>query len=293
MVYQHIYKMWLFSLVERYGNFKEAANHANITRSALSQNLSVLENYLNKSLLVRERGSVSLTADGQSLLDKIQPILSQADDLAFNFSEESELKGSFKLGAYESLAVRFLPKLFTSFRRIYPNFKIDVVTSRTDSLVKLVNNGTLNMALVINGEGDSKIEEETVMVDSLGLYVCADKYCYTQDIEEIKEMGIAILSTPEDGQPYYYKKFLQKIPDDFKVTLTCDNFEVIRSITASGAVVGLLPTKVASQSSYELKKIWPTEEDIVKVSEHRVSLVYRKNTDKRIINLIKKVVLVE
>lgn len=289
MVYQHMYKMWLFSLVKDYGNFKEAANHASITRSALSQNLTILEDYFGKAFLIRERGSVSLTADGQEFYNKIKPILDQANELGQDFLPSEELKGNFKLGSYESLAVRFLPKLFNTFRTLYPNFKIDVVTSRTESLMKQVKNGTLNMAMVINGEEDNKVDVEHISADTLGLYVCAEKYCYTENAEDLTAMGIAILSTPDDGLPYYYKKFMQKVPEDYKVTLTCDSFEAIRSVATSGTIIGLLPEKVANHRAGELKRIWPLDEETSKVSEHKVSLVYRKNTDKRIVEIIKKV----
>ncbi len=285
-----MYKMWLFCLVKEYGNFKEAANHASITRSALSQNLTILEDYFGKAFLIRERGTVSLTHDGQDFYNKVKPILDQGQELGRDFLPSDELKGNFKLGSYESLAVRFLPKLFNTFRTLHPNFKIDVITSRSDSLVKQVKNGTINMAMVINGEEDSKVDVEHISSDTLGLYVCAEKYCYTENLEEIIEMGIAILSTPEDGLPYYYKKFTQKIPDEYKVTLTCDSFEAIRSVTASGTIIGLLPEKVAKNQADSLKKIWPLDDEISKISQHNVSIIYRKSTDKRIVDLIKKVI---
>jgi len=292
MIYQHMYKMWLFNLVNDYGNFKEAANHASITRSALSQNLTILEDYFGKAFLIRERGTVSLTADGQEFYDKIKPILEQASQLGDSLLPSAELKGNFKLGSYESLAVRFLPNLFTTFRNLHPNFKIDVVTSRTESLMKQVKNGTLNMAMVINGEEDNKIDVEHIGSDRLGLYVCSGKYCNTESPEDLIAMGLAILSTPDDGLPYYYKKFVERIPSEYKTTLTCDSFEVIRSVTSTGTIIGLLPEKVATYGASkgaELRKIWPRDEETAKISEHKVSLIYRKNTDKRIVDLIKKV----
>ena len=289
MVYQHMYKMWLFCLVKEYGNFKEAANHASITRSALSQNLTILEDYFGKSFLIRERGTVSLTSDGTDFYNKIKPILDQANELGQDFLPSEELKGNFKLGSYESLAVRFLPKLFNTFRTLHPNFKIDVVTSRSDSLAKQVKNGTINMAMVINGEEDNKVDVEHITTDTLGLYVCAEKYCM-ENIEDIVSMGIAILSTPEDGLSYYYKRFIQKVPEDYKVTLTCDSFEAIKCVTASGTIIGLLPEKVANEKTGELKKIWPLDEETSLLSEHKVSLIYRKNTDRRIVDIIRKVI---
>ncbi len=290
MIYQHVYKLWLFTLVEKYGNFKEAANHANITRSALSQNLTILEDFFNQSLFVRERGSVSLTPDGRRLLERVMPMLLMADDLESGLSPEAPLKGSLTLGSYESLAVRFLPSLLTTFRTLYPDFKIDIVTSRSDVLLKQVKSGALSMALVINGKKDNKIEVDHLGQDTLGLYMSSEKYRLLKNEESYAKLGIAILSTPEDGLPLYYRRFTKRIPSQYKASLTCDSFEAIRSLAISGTVIGLLPQKVAQREGPLLQKIWPLEKGIEDLSIHNISLVYRKNTDRRLIDIVKKVV---
>ena len=146
-------------------------------------------------------------------------MLMLADELGSDLNSDSPVKGSLKLGSYESLAIQFLPSLMTTFRTLYPNFKLDIVTSRSDTLVKQVKNGSLNMALVINGKKDSKVEVEQLSSDTLGLYVCAEKFCYTKNIDDLIKMGIAILSTPEDGLPLYYKRFTKRIPEAYKPCL--------------------------------------------------------------------------
>ena len=212
------------------------------------------------------------------------------EDIDGEFSPESSLKGSLKIGSYESLAVRFLPQLLNTFKAKFPRLKLDVLTSRSDHLVKQVKNGTLNMALVIDGEEDGKVLVEDLATDTLALFVCAERYCGLASEDDLKSIGLAVLSTSDDGLPFYYKKYIGNFPKDYTVSLNCDSFEVIRTVTLSGAVIGLLPRKIATRVPGQLKEVWPRDPELEYISEHRVSLIYRKNTDSRAVELVKRVI---
>lgn len=64
-----------FVAAARFGNLSRAAESLNLTVSALSHQMRALEERLGQTLLVREARGISLTADGQRLLDRIAPHL--------------------------------------------------------------------------------------------------------------------------------------------------------------------------------------------------------------------------
>lgn len=286
MIYNQVYKMHLFCLTEKYGNFAEAASHAGITRSALSQNLTSLEDYFKQSLLIREKGSVRVTPNGKIILKKVRDALALVAELDYLSQPEMSLTSKIRIGAYESIAVSFFPSLFQNFNTIYPDVKFDIITSRSDSLSKLVNNGSLDLALVINGVETSKTEVIDLATDYLGVFASADKFLGINNLAEVPDIGLATLSTPSDGVPLYYKKFISQFPEDNSKTLTSDSFESIRSLAASGIMLGVLPSRVAYRKPNELKELWPKNAEIAKKSEHKLSLVFRRNTDSKIIDLI-------
>ena len=287
MIYHHVYKFWLLSLLEDQGNFKEAANQARITQSALSQNLSALESVLQKSLVIRERGSISLTEDGHKVMSKIRPVLESLDFIDLSAADSTELKGNIRLGAYESIAVEYLPKLLKKIGSIHPELKFDLLTSRTEELLKLVRKGTLDMALVINGQEENKINSEVLYEDGLGLYISEKLAPYGRSLEHHKKLGLATISSGSDGHPLFYKRFIKKIPTELKTSVTCDSFETIRNFALTGAMIGLLPNRVAQRNS-GLVKLWPLEGDEDGVSKHAISLVSRKNVSREYVDLIKK-----
>lgn len=285
MVYHHVYKFWLLGLLEKNGSFKEAATEARITQSALSQNLSSLEAVTQKSLVIRERGSVRLTEDGISLMRRVKPILEALEFVDLDQSENTEIEGSIRLGAYESIAVEYMPQLFKKIEAIYPKVKIDVQTSRTENLVKQVRKGSLDMALVINGQSDNKLIEQTLFVDQLGIYISGSVARAGASLEDYQAMGLATISPSTDGHPLFYKNFLKTLPASLKTVFTCDSFETIRSFASNGIMLGLLPSRVAGRTP-GLVRVWPIDDEFKGRSSHRISLLSRKNVSPHLVELI-------
>lgn len=287
MIYHHVYKFWLLSLLDEHGNFKEASNAARITQSALSQNLSALEAVLNKSLVVRERGSVVLTRDGVQIMRKVRPILESLDFIDIEASDKKVLKGNIRLGAYESIAVEYLPKLIRKINALHPELTLDVYTSRTEELLKLVRKGSLDMALVINGQSENKLDADVLFEDELGMYISKSAAKYGDDIKYYQSIGLATLSASASGHPDFYKSIAKEFPAELKVSVTCDSFETIRNFALTGTLIGLLPTKVAERDE-GLVRVWPKDDRISAMSRHYVTLVSRKNISPDFTELVKE-----
>ena len=174
MIYQHVYKLWLLKILNHYGNFKETANHARMTQSAVSQNLSALEKEMKTSLVVRERGEVKLTEEGNRLLRKVEPVLDILKDVEESQNQGGQLTGRVRMGAYESLAVQLVHYIYGTLEVKQPELKVELVTGRSHYLVDMIRTGQIDMAFTINGKGESRIGCETIATEGLGLYASKD-----------------------------------------------------------------------------------------------------------------------
>ena len=65
-----------FAHIARHRSFTKAATEMEVTRGALSQQLKSLEQQLNVRLINRTTRTMSLTDEGQRLLDILEPALS-------------------------------------------------------------------------------------------------------------------------------------------------------------------------------------------------------------------------
>lgn len=290
-LYHQIHKIWLLSVLHRLGTFKDAANEARISQSALSQSLTALEEVFGKTLVIRGRGAASLTEDGLKLVEKAQPILSSIDALDLPDLEEKEFKGKLRLGAYESIAIDLLPGLLLEMRKKHSGLRVDLKTSRSSALVKSVRKGELEMAIVVEASPEQRIDVETLMEDELGLYVSARHGIATEAYSDIqsalKKYGLGTISSGVEGLPPYYKRFLNQLNGSYQVVMSSDSFESIRSLTTTGSIIGLLPGSVANRGGGDLLKVWPDTEG-VKISRgrHRICLVSRSNVDPQLKKIV-------
>ncbi|EIT7187298.1 LysR family transcriptional regulator [Serratia marcescens] len=65
-----------FAHIAQHRSFTKAAAQMGVSRAALSQNLKALEKQLNVKLLYRTTRDMSLTEEGQRLLEALTPALS-------------------------------------------------------------------------------------------------------------------------------------------------------------------------------------------------------------------------
>ena len=286
MIYSHVYKIWLLKLLQDFGNFKEASLFSHMTQSAFSQNLKTLENYMQKSLVIRERGKITLTPDGKTLLEKSYPILDALGEIDIRGKESNAFSGTLRIGAYESIAVNWSYVLFQKIRNISSDIKLEIRTSRSDVLAQKVSKGELDMALVINAKPSDKYNSEVVFENEFNLYANTSLAHNKNPLDLIKTFGLCALATGPDGHANFYKRFFSKIPKPFDVHLLSDSFEVIRNTTLNQNIIGLMPNRVANRNPNDFIKVWPEDTEISKSSNHSVCLISRKNVDKELVNKI-------
>ncbi|WP_319534647.1 LysR substrate-binding domain-containing protein [uncultured Vibrio sp.] len=111
-----------FESVARNLSFSLAAEELNVTQSAVSHQIRLLEDYLGESLFIRQGRKLSLSDTGAQYLDDISPAIS-AISMASQKVREGE-KGSIRLAIYSSLAVKWLIPRLSDFKRLHPEIEL-------------------------------------------------------------------------------------------------------------------------------------------------------------------------
>lgn len=101
-----------FESAARTENFAKAAHELNITQSALSRQIQILESYIKQSLFTRARQRVKLTAAGQALATELSPQLELLEVTLLKIRSHDALGGAINVGVYPTLGSRWLmPKI--------------------------------------------------------------------------------------------------------------------------------------------------------------------------------------
>lgn len=179
-----------FIAVARAGNFTKAAEELGLSQSALSRSIQKLEIQIGQPLFDRQPRQVILTPAGETFFPKAKQILSLVED-AFREISEGENIGHIRLAAIPTIAPFFLPGLLTGFSSEYPEIKVSVTESTSESIVKGSKRGEFDAAIIAlpypieNLKSYPLFDEELFLVLPSGHVLGESEEISVQDLQEI------------------------------------------------------------------------------------------------------------
>lgn len=114
--------------VAREKSFTEAAAGLNLTQSAISRQIKELEEFLGKTLLVRNPREVALTAAGAAYVAALTPLLEQIDSATRHAMHESGRITQITVSSQSSFGVLWLMPRLDAFQKACPDIEIHVQT---------------------------------------------------------------------------------------------------------------------------------------------------------------------
>lgn len=117
----------VFEVAARLASFTRAAEELNVTQSAISRQIGVLEGYLNVSLFHRQRVGVTLTPEGKTYLRSVGP----AFEAIYRATEEIRRDGKERpvfVRVYPTFAVKWLIPRLPDFNAAHRDIEISITT---------------------------------------------------------------------------------------------------------------------------------------------------------------------
>ncbi|MCM2680290.1 LysR family transcriptional regulator [Echinimonas agarilytica] len=111
-----------FESVARLNSFSNAAHELNVTQSAVSHQIRLLEEYLGEALFMRQGRLLELTQLGEHYLEEVGPALASISKASQQMREGT--KGQIRLAVYSSLAVKWLVPKLEDWRRQHPDIDL-------------------------------------------------------------------------------------------------------------------------------------------------------------------------
>lgn len=155
-----------FVTIAESGSFTRAAQQLFRTPSALSMQIKRLEETLGQALFIREARYVRLTTEGEMLLGYGRRLLKLNAEAVTQFLAPA-LEGRVGLGITDDVVGRILPTVLTQFARSHPAVQVDVVVGRSIDLLARLDEGELDLALVMTGEPGQATRGEVVHSEPL------------------------------------------------------------------------------------------------------------------------------
>jgi LysR family hydrogen peroxide-inducible transcriptional activator len=157
-------------------SFRKAAEVCHVSQPSLSAQLAQLEDALGVRLFERDRRRVLLTSAGALLVDRARRLLVDTDQLVDAAKRAGDaLAGTLNVGVIPTIAPYLLPSVTPAVRKKYPSLKLLWTEDKTDVLIRSLEMGTLDAAVVaLEAKLGGNIESETIARDPFVLVTAAD-----------------------------------------------------------------------------------------------------------------------
>ncbi|MFK7835431.1 MAG: LysR family transcriptional regulator [Sulfitobacter sp.] len=169
-----------FAFVVDAGTFRAAASALGTTQPNISARITALEAALNVTLLIRDAGSVRLTADGEKLLQKTREVLWAGEALIEAAGRQELIEETLRLGVTELVACTWLQGFVRLMREAYPKLRIQLEVDLSTAIDARLMEGQLDLALQTG-----PFKSKAFASDALG----QEHYCWVVNSDLIKRVS--------------------------------------------------------------------------------------------------------
>ena len=133
-------------------NFTKAAAILYISQPSLSKQIKILERNLDTLLINRERNKLSLTENGQVLLQYAERILALCEESCRALIDlKNGERGNLTVGASQTIGTYLMPRILALFAQNYPQIDLKIQVNSSRIIAKNIINREIDIA-VVGGE---------------------------------------------------------------------------------------------------------------------------------------------
>ena len=249
-------------------SFSEAALAMHCTQSALSKMIAELESLWGVRLFSRGKKLTALTADGEALRPYIQKVIDAERDLKSAAGSITGLTtGTVRIGAFASVATRWLPQGIETFSKIYPNIRYELLMGDYFEIEEWVRTGAVDFGFLTYAP--EKLKAVFAARDELILAVPKASRFYAMESVPVRELegeSFILLEKGGAGEISAYLKREGVRPNVFAATF---EDHALIELVRKGLGVGMLPRLIleGEHEGIGLKRMSPaTYRDIYLVA---------------------------
>ena len=192
------FRIETFLQVCKHMNFTKASEELNITQPAVSQHIKYLENYYNTKLFTHEGKKLILTEEGRILHSVSITMINDENNMRKQFLNMSNALSELRFGATRTIGEVMVSDILSDYLRRYPDTHVYMKASNTKELLKSLENGDIDFALV---EGYFRKSEYDYLHYSREKFraVCSPFYKWDKKPETIEDLFNERLLIRENG----------------------------------------------------------------------------------------------
>lgn len=195
-------KWKLFVKLAEHGSLSRTAIALDVPQSMVSRHLAQLEQDCGARLFRRTGRGVVLTEFGEQIFPRITALISQAEVLADDISTSGGVpSGEVRVGLLPSSVPLMAGPLFKRVRERYPKVRLHLTEGSSAQLEELVQEGRLDMALLLREDAEPAGDEPVLARVPLQLVGLRDAPLLQQETVEFVQLHGVPLILPSPPHP--------------------------------------------------------------------------------------------
>lgn len=258
-----LYHLRVFHSVARHLSYSNAGKELNLSQPAVSRQVASLEKGLGLDLFSRRGRQIVLTDAGRSLYDYADRIMGLAQQAGRTIAQYHDLeRGEVRLGANPVVGCYLLPAILKEFYSRFPNIRVSLHLDSGPQLARQIEEGELDLALVVGPVEGHNIHLERYTQDDLVLVYAPGGEIFSS--KELFARHPLITREKDSSTRAAIEEHLasQGIAPQFITEIT--DFEVIKELVISGIGVAFLPAQaVKRELNSGLLQVLQGEESVI------------------------------
>jgi LysR family hydrogen peroxide-inducible transcriptional activator len=240
-----LHQLRYFLAVARFHSFTRAAEHEHVAQPSLSQQIRKLENELGAPLFDRLGRRIRLTALGERFLEHARRVLADLEGARRDVDEMLGLgRGRVSIGVIPTVAPFLLPPALARSAREFPKVSISVREDLTNSLLRQLAEGEIDLALLSLPVKGPEFVAEPLLADRMLLAVPSKHHLWRQRrrvaLRDVARESFLLL---KDGHCFRddVLELCKASRMNPHVVFEGGQFDTLVAMVAAGAGVTLLP----------------------------------------------------
>jgi DNA-binding transcriptional LysR family regulator len=263
-------RLQIFLAVARIGQLTQASARLNLSPSSVSAQITALEQDLGVTLFHRRGRGMDLTPSGQILFSAAEQMEFLWRKTVRDVQAHHEGIAQIRIAASHTAAELFLPRPLGRFRSKWPETRVHLTMTNSQSVVDMVTGGTVDIGIVEGASEHSRLHHEELWTDELGLIVAAHHPLAGRRSLGVEELGELdwILREEGSGTRRVFERALEQAAIPVRHLSVMMQLSSLRAIVAM--VANNVGVSVVSRAVFDSDEI--TVSNIVPIAIERLNL---------------------
>ncbi len=235
------------------GSFTKAARELNYAQSSISKMIADLENEWGLVLLERGRNGICLTTSGEQVLPYIRNIINDFEKLDGYVNELNGVKtGTIRIGVFASVAINWLPNIFSRFQNDYPGIDYEMLLGDYDEIEKWIEEGRIDCGF-LRMTPEMKLDNIFLKEDEYKVVLPVGHPLAQKDKIDVRELENEPFLLLEHGGKTEVSEILEKSNVHPKIRFTTWEDFAIMAMVEKGLGVAILPEMILQGVHYKME----------------------------------------